>query len=297
MTTVLDLMLPYWGDPKYLYAAVESIRAQDRGGWRLTVVDDQYPSDEVPKYFENLHDDRVRYLRNEKNLGITDNYRHCLSLAEADYVVFMGCDDIMAPGYVSSVLAAIERFGDVEIFQPGCNVIDAEGRVYTPLADRIKNAIRPRSNAPLLLAGESLAVSLLHGDWLYWPSIVFKTSAIKQVDFLDGYPLVQDLGIILEMIRRGARMVVLPEVVFSYRRHQASASSATLMDGKRFAGERSFFKLQATKMAQVGWRRAAWAARCHLTSRAYAVTLLSKAFRVPDFKAVRTLVQHAIGSK
>lgn len=286
-------MLPFWGEPAYLYAAVDSILAQDTDGWRLTIVDDHYPDESVAEHFAALDDDRVRYLRNETNLGITDNYRKCLSLVTAEHMIFMGCDDIMAPNFVRTIQAALEKFPQADIIQPGCQVINEDGAVYQPLADVVKKQMTPKAPGGILVAGEALAVSLLHGDWLYWPSLVFRTESIRRAQFLDGYPLVQDLGIVLQMITQGARMVVLPEVVFSYRRHQASASSAKLMDGGRFAGERSFFALQADAMRQVGWRRAARAASAHLTSRAYALTLLPKALKSRSPKSIGTLLKHA----
>lgn len=293
MGRVLDVMLPFWGEPAYLYDAVDSILAQDSDQWRLTIVDDHYPDETVREHFEALDDPRVRYLRNEVNLGITDNYRKCLSLVESDYMMFMGCDDLMHPGYVRTIMDAIERFPQAEIIQPGCQVIDSNSRVYRPFADLAKRVLTPRSKRGVVVSGEQLASSLLHGDWLYWPSLVFRTEAIRKVEFLDGYPLVQDLGLVLDMIRQGARMAVLPEVVFSYRRHEASASSAKLLDGGRFAGERSFFALQAAKMGEVGWKRAAWAARLHLTSRGYALTLLPRAIKTKAVSSVGTLLHHA----
>lgn len=286
-------MLPFWGPPAYLYEAVDSVLAQDSDEWRLTIVDDHYPDESVAEHFAALGDERIRYIRNEVNLGITDNYRKCLSLVEADFMMFMGGDDVMEPGFLRAVQAGLTKFPQADIVQPGVQVIDEDGTVYQPLSDKVKQLMTPDSKDGILLAGESIAVSLLHGDWLYWPSLVFRTEAIRRAEFLDGYPLVQDLGIVLQMLSQGARMIVLPQVVFNYRRHQASASSAKLMDGGRFAGERSFFALQAQKMAAVGWRKAARAARAHLTSRAYALTLIPQAVKAKSLPSIGTLLKHA----
>lgn len=293
MEAVLDIMLPYWGEPAYLYQAVHSVLTQDTDGWRLTVVDDHYPDAGVAEFFERLGDDRVRYLRNETNLGITDNYRRCLELVTADHMMFMGCDDIMLPGFVRTVRASLQAHPDVDIVQPGVQVIDEHGVTHGPLADRIKKVMTPARCGPATVSGEKLAVSLLHGDWLYWPSLVFRTESIRTSEFMDGFPLIQDLGIVLDMVARGATMLVLPQVCFSYRRHMASASSAKLMDGGRFAGEREFFARQAGIFDELGWPRARRAANAHVTSRAYALTLLPRALRSGNRDGIRTLLGHA----
>ena len=38
-----DLMMPFYGDPALFRLAVESILGQTDPGWRLVVIDDQYP--------------------------------------------------------------------------------------------------------------------------------------------------------------------------------------------------------------------------------------------------------------
>ena len=36
---MIDIMLPFWGEPRYLYETVEAVRGQTSDDWRLTVVD------------------------------------------------------------------------------------------------------------------------------------------------------------------------------------------------------------------------------------------------------------------
>ena len=96
-----------------------------------------------------------------------------------DLMMFLGCDDLLLPDFVATVRAAHERFPDAAIIQPGVRVIDDEGRPTDTLADRVKRAIRPRAAEPTVFGGEPLVTSLLHGDWLYWPSLVFRTDAVR----------------------------------------------------------------------------------------------------------------------
>ena len=289
---MLDIILPFYGPPQYLHEAVDSVLAQTSSEWHLTILDDRYPDESVAQHFADHPDERITYVRNEVNLGITDNYRKGLTFGSAEHLMFMGGDDRMAPGFVATVLDAARRYPQVEMIQPGVEIIDLDGDRHTPLADRIKARLRPAGET--LLAGEGAASTLLAGNWLYWPSLVFKRSAIEAAGFLDGFPLAQDLGVELEILRAGGRLLVVPHVVFSYRRHAASASSATLMDGGRFADERAFFELQAEKMAAVGWHRAARAARLHLTSRLYAASLLPQAVKARDLSSARTLTHHML---
>ena len=291
----LDILIPFWGDPDLLRAAVRSVLAQDDPDWRLVVVDDCYPDDSVGPWVRALEDPRVSYVRNDINLGITDNYRRCLDLAVAEWVVFLGCDDLLLPGYVSAVRAALARWPDVDIVQPGVQVIDEHGDAVRPLADVVKRRLfRPRLRGETVLQGEELAVSLLRGNWLYWPSLALRTSALREQEFLDGFPLVQDLALVLDLTRSGSRLLVLEDEVFAYRRHAASASSATLVDGRRFDGERRYFAIAMQQSRARGWPRAARAASRHLGSRIHAATVLPLALRTRDWASVRAVAGHAL---
>ncbi len=294
MTTV-DLMLPYWGEPEYLRATVRSVLAQTDPDWRLTVVDDAYPDPWAGDWLASLGDERVRYVRNPENRGINAVFRQCVELAEHDLVAVPGSDDLLLPGYVAVVRAAHARFPRADIIQPGVRVVDEHGAVATPLADVVKQRlVRPRGTGTRVLSGEPLATSLLHGDWLYWPSLVFRREAVQRTPFRPGLPIILDLALVLDMVLAGSQLVVEPAECFAYRRHSASASSVKLLDGSRFAGEREYFDLAARLMAERGWPRAARAARLHVTSRLYALTLLPAAARLRDAAAARTLLRHAL---
>jgi glycosyltransferase involved in cell wall biosynthesis len=293
----LDILVPFWGDPALLRACVDSVLAQGDPDWRLVVVDDCYPDDSVQPFVEGLADPRVSYVRNETNLGITDNYRRCLDLATHEWMVFLGCDDLLLPDYVGAVRAAITDEARVDIVQPGVRVVDELGHPVRPLADIVKRRLfQPRLDGPTVLAGEELAVSLLRGNWLYWPSLGFRTETLRQHSFLDGFPLVQDLALVLDMAIAGSRLLVLPEEVFAYRRHAASASSATLVEGDRFAGEREYFQIAARRCAERGWPRAERAARAHLASRLHAASLVPTALRTRRWRQVARLTGHAVTS-
>jgi glycosyltransferase involved in cell wall biosynthesis len=291
----IDIFIPFWGDPELLYASVRSVLGQDDDDWRLTIVDDCYPDRSVGPTVEAFGDERVTYVRNDVNLGITDNYRRCLELAKEEWIVFLGCDDLLLPGYVRTIRSAIERWPQVDVIQPGVRVVDEEERPVRPLVDVVKQRVfRPRMTGPTVLEGEPLAASLLRGNWLYWPSLAFRVEAVRRHSFLENLPLVQDLGLVIDMTLAGSRLLVLPEEVFAYRRHAASASSGPLLEGARFSGERSYFDEAARRCQRHGWPRAARAARAHLASRIHAATLLPRAVRGRSWSSLPVLSRHAL---
>lgn len=293
---LLDIFIPYWGDPGYLIETVESVRLQSSSDWLLTVVDDAYPDSTAGDYLTSLDDPRITYIRKDVNEGITANYRTCVSLATQPVMTILGCDDVLLPNYVETILHAHGTFPEAAIIQPGVEIIDEHSQVVTTLADTVKQTlVRPRGGGRQLLSGESITTNLMHGDWLYWPALAFRTAKLREVDFRDGFPIIQDLALVMDMLFRGDQLLVEPTVCFRYRRHMASASSSKLVDGSRFDGERAYFALAADQAQTLGWSRTARAARLRLTSRAHAATLLPGALQRRDRRAATVLGRHIFG--
>jgi hypothetical protein len=289
-------MVPYWGDPELLRATVRSVLAQSDDRWRLTVLDDAYPDPWAGEYLASLGDPRVRYVRNESNQGVAASFARCVELSGLEAVVICGCDDLLGPHYVATVLEALDAHPGADLVQPGVAVVGADGQPARTLADTVKQRlIRPRGEGTRELEGERLVTSLLHGDWLYWPSLAFRRDVLVRTPFRTEFSVALDLALVVDLVCAGSRLVVVPTTCFTYRRHAASVSSVELLDGARFAGEREYFALARTIVSALGWRRAARAARLHVTSRLHALTLLPAAVRRAP-RAVPALLRHAVGS-
>ncbi|MER7001922.1 glycosyltransferase family 2 protein [Dactylosporangium sp. NPDC000555] len=296
---MLDIMLPHYGELTLLKIAVESIVAQSDERWRLTVMDDN-PAERdtgIPEYFAALGHPRVRYARNPRNLGVTGNFQQGVDLATAPFMVIMGCDDVMLPRYVERVHALIDAHPEAVLVQPGVEVIGADGAVVRTLADTTKRRVyAPRFAGTLTMAGEELAVSLLRGNWLYFPSLVWRAEEIKAVGFDPDLKVIQDLNLILQLVTRGGTLVADDDVVFQYRRHGESLSASSAVAGDRFSEAREFFLGVAARMDTRGWPRAGRAARWHLSSRIHALTMLPAAARQRSAGGVGVLTRYAFGS-
>ncbi|MDX3527713.1 glycosyltransferase [Streptomyces sp. ID05-39B] len=298
MTVVetLDIMLPHYGDTGLLQAAVRSVLDQTDKDWRLTVVDDGR-EEGVPEWFASLGDSRVRYLRNEQNLGITKNFRKCVGLVESTHFTMLGSDDLLLPEYVATIRAAVAAVPDAAIYQPGVQVIDENGTPSVTLADQVKKRLySPRATERRVLSGEPLAANLLGGNWLYFPSICWRADLVKEIDFREDLSVIQDLALIIEIVRRGEKLVVEPATVFQYRRHSASLSSGEAVSGARFGEAVRFFNETGAMLDRHGWPKAARAARRHLSMRLHALTLVPGALLQRRTATVRKLLGYVLTS-
>ena len=290
----IEIMVPFWGDPELLFLTIDSVLAQTHQDWRLTVIDDCYPDDRVPAYFSALDDSRVSYVRNDRNLGITQNYREAIRRTTAEYLTILGCDDLLHPNFLEVVSRTIAAVPDADVIQPGVEVIDQHGAIIRPLVDRVKqNILAPRGGSGIaVLQGERMATSLIRGDWLYWPSLTFRTQTLRRIGFRDGLPIIQDLALLMDVAFEGGTLAYNPTLAFSYRRHGGSASQKTLLDGRRFRDERDYY-LQARAIATAhGWAGTARTARIRLMSRLHGLAELPGVIRHGTSTGIQSTVAH-----
>jgi glycosyltransferase involved in cell wall biosynthesis len=270
-----DIALPFYGDVTFLKEAVASVIAQTNPNWHLLVVDDGYPDETLPAWFEGLKDSRISYLRNESNLGANGNFQKCLSLITSDFCVVMGADDILEPNFIEVVVKTISTYPEASIIHPGIKIVNEDNKEISTRSEVIKLRIRNSLKSNQLLHGETLATSLMKGNWMYFPAITWRTKDIQDIGFRPGFNVCQDLGLAMDLIMQGGKMVLIDDEIFRYRRHTASDSSVKAINGERFLDERKFFKAMSTDLNSLGWSKAARAARIHLTSRLHAASLIS----------------------
>lgn len=90
------------------------------------IISDNCSPDETQKVVEEMLDQvefPIKYVRNNENIGLEKNVVKVLSLASAEYVMFLGDDDYIDTGYLSFVQSEITS-GEVGAIIPGlCNLL------------------------------------------------------------------------------------------------------------------------------------------------------------------------------
>jgi glycosyltransferase involved in cell wall biosynthesis len=288
LSPTLELLLPFYGDPELFRETVRSVLRQTDQAWTLLIIDDCYPDPSIPEWVAALSDPRVHYCRNERNLGANATYQIALSRASGDYVALIGADDVLRPTFVSHVRTRLTEC-PVDILHPGVAVIDGAGQRHSTLTDRIKSFLRPGAG---LIPAERAVRSLMHGNWTYFPSIVWRRDKVINHG-LDNFNVVQDLALLVGLLRSGATFVIDDEVVFEYRRHRLSDSAVKSLSGERFDEEALYYRGISDELTAQGWNRAAWAARMRWSSRLNALASVPRATKSSTGKPAK-LLRHAV---
>lgn len=111
---MFSVLLPTHNRLDLLRSAVETVRWQDYDEWEV-VVSDNASTDDVAGYVEQIADSRVRYVRTPAFLPVTDSWNYALKAATGDYVVMLGDDDGLLPGYFRCLRELVEAHDRPEL--------------------------------------------------------------------------------------------------------------------------------------------------------------------------------------
>src|SRR5258707_729655 len=95
---------------RYLGESLGGIGGPTRAADEIVIVDDASTDDSVER-IEAFARGRsgVRFLRNERRLGVHDSIARALPLVASDYLVWTAADDVLLPDFLERSMAALER--------------------------------------------------------------------------------------------------------------------------------------------------------------------------------------------
>lgn len=104
----VSVVIPAYNCTAYIALAIDSALGQ-QVPLEVIVVDD-CSTDDLPGLITRYREDsRVRYVRNEKNLGVAKTRNRGVSLARGEYVAFLDADDYWAQGKLRLQLERIRE--------------------------------------------------------------------------------------------------------------------------------------------------------------------------------------------
>lgn len=109
-----SVLLPTRNRLALLRYAVESVRRQDYNDWEI-IVSDNFSGEDIGGYVRELGDPRIKHFRTEKSVPVTDNWNNALEHCNGDYVIMLGDDDCLMPGYFIKVRQLAEAHGNPDL--------------------------------------------------------------------------------------------------------------------------------------------------------------------------------------
>jgi glycosyltransferase involved in cell wall biosynthesis len=223
----LTIGMPVYNGDDYLAQAIESILGQTLGDFELIISDNASTdgTEEICRGYAQK-DERVRYHRNQKNLGAARNYNYVVETARGPLFKWAAHDDLCRPRYLEHCVVPLEQDADVVVCYPKTRIIDENGEDKGEYRDDLhldSPSSHERFRTVLFReAGECNAVFGL-----------IRTETLRTTGVIGNYPA-SDMILLGELALHG-KFYEVPEPLFLRRDHPETSVRANISDTDRAA--------------------------------------------------------------
>ena len=211
----VSVVMGAFNGERFLRSAVESILNQTFHDFELIVIDD-CSTDSTPEILREFKDDRMRVVRNERNLGIGETLNNGITVARGEYVALQDHDDISLPTRLEYQVAFLDKHTDIGMVGSSCSVIDEAGVLV--------------GHRPVEYDDLELRWGLLWYTMFNHTTLMVRRRAIEEVGGYSPDPLYRFAEDYDLMSRVAGRYAVanIPQPLGYWRVHKPSASQSNL---------------------------------------------------------------------
>ena len=126
---IVSIGMPVYNGEQWLGDAIESILNQSYDDFEF-IISDNASTDNTQDVCERYAaaDPRIRYIRNDKNLGANPNFNKVFTESRGTYFKWASCNDFLHPDMLNKCVAALENNSDAVLAFPNTKLfIQADG--------------------------------------------------------------------------------------------------------------------------------------------------------------------------
>ena len=221
--TLWSVIIPTYNCAEFLKQTLQSVLAQDPGKalMEIIVVDDHSTKDDPEAVVKEYGQDRVQFIRQEKNVGKVKNYETGLTASKGRYIHQLHGDDFAYDGFYKEMEAL---FNANPIAGAGfciTNYIGYGGRI-TGVTGMIqdKEGVVP-----------DMLEKLYSQQYIQTPSIVVKREVYETIGCFDRRLNCMEDWEMWIRIANNYPIATSNKVLAAYRSHQDNATNSTFKDG------------------------------------------------------------------
>ncbi len=194
----VTILMPVYNAERHLREAIGSILVQSFKPFEFLIIDDG-STDRSAAIIASYRDARIRYVRNEKNMGITATLNKGIALASCELIARMDADDVSHPQRLQKQFGYMKRNPECALLSTWAHVMSEDGKFI-----RIE---RYRSSF--------YYYNLTFECWMYHPTVMFRKSAVERAGMY-SMPYSEDYDLFWRMSTQFF-IANLPEPLLDYR--------------------------------------------------------------------------------
>lgn len=219
---LVTILMPVYNAARFLRAAIDSMLAQTLTNFEFLIINDG-SKDNTAEIVESYSDRRIRFVHNERNMGISATLNKGIQLAQSELIARMDADDISYPERLEKQYALMSA-------NPDCAMVSCYTRVISNDGEFIRSEI---CRDTMLYYNLNFECSIYH------PTVMFRRPPVEAVNMYD-IPYAEDFDLFWKLGNK-FRIRQIEEVLLDYR---VSDESTHLVHKKKEYDEALFYVLR-----------------------------------------------------
>lgn len=223
MDPLVSILIPTLNRPGYLREAIDAVLAQTYRNLEVLVFDNGALAETLAVGEDAMRrDNRVRFHRNERNLGMSANFNALADAARGEFAVAIGDDDRLLPEFLAQLVSRMEP--KVRVVFSNQYLIDANGQ---RLEERTKAHARQYGRdklPPGVIEETDVAAWQLS---IPMSASLLRTSDLRRLRFREELNT-PDVDFFIRLAQERATFCFVPEYLMEYRVHSAAETAGGL---------------------------------------------------------------------
>lgn len=165
MIPKITVLMPVYNAEKFLREAIDSILNQTFKDFEFLIINDA-STDGTEKIILSYKDPRIRYFKNQKNLGVARTLNKGLKLAKAELIARMDADDISLPERLETEYRVMLNEQDLVLLASNFERIDKDGKYL--------------STEHKVILPEEIYYTLQFRNYLGHPTVMYKKKTVLE---------------------------------------------------------------------------------------------------------------------
>lgn len=220
MQPKISICIPTYNYAHFIADAIESVLSQTVSDYELLVIDNCSTDNTEEVVLGYLQEGRnVKYIRNEKNLGLVCNLNRCIELASGTYIKILCSDDLLEATCLEKMVQVLEANPKVSLVASARQLVDRSLNNLGQLA---------YSDRPELLPGiDAIRKCLFVGNLIGEPTAVLFRKKDAIAGFDPKYRQLVDLEMWFRLLEQGD-FAFIPEALCLIRQHEEQGTNANI---------------------------------------------------------------------
>ncbi len=207
MPKVSVLMPVYNTKETHLKESIESILSQTYDDFEFLILNDASTDSNVEKIVKSYKDNRIKYYKNDNNLGISGTRNKLLNLSSGEFLSVMDHDDISFPERLKKQVEFLEK-------NPDIGVVGAFAETFPKKGINKKPIINDDIEENLMFS-----CAILHPASMIRKKVLIDNNIKYEKEFSPA----EDYALWCRLIGK-TRFANLPEILLKYRIHDSNTS-------------------------------------------------------------------------